>query len=195
MKIFLINLDCRPKRLEAFRTRQKVNGWRLPEVEVFTASVPRNVKHYWWRSSPGAWGCRSSHISVLHNAKFDDVLILEDDIIWENNWPALFEFLAYIPDDWDCLMLGGQHHETPQEFKGYVRCLNTTRTHAYIVRNRFISTMVDIYNRADCHIDNFFATEQSCYRVYAPYRFFFGQAKGISDSSCHRRREDMYWND
>jgi len=104
-------------------------------------------------------------------------------------FPAFAEkvrtFLAEVPDDWDQLMLGGQHYGSARgrtDNARIVRCTNCQRTHAYALRGRFLR---DLYQRwmetRSGHCDHVMGPMQRNYRVYAPEPFLCGQGQGKSD--------------
>jgi hypothetical protein len=189
-RIALLNLRRRPDRLAAFRDRQKTAGWRLPEPTVVHAIDGDKVGvPDFWVSGGGALGCRQSHIAVLQSAIMQDVgtlLVLEDDLEWTpETWPRLEAFLKAVPDDWEQLMLGGQHigGNPAPVYPGVVRCKNCQRTHAYAVRGPAMKALLKLWYGCNRHIDHVMGPWQADRKVYAPDPFLFGQAAGRSDIS------------
>ncbi|QJX01326.1 glycosyltransferase family 25 protein [Frigoriglobus tundricola] len=144
-----------------------------------------------WGAGGGAWGCMQSHRQVLERAISDQVgalLVLEDDACFRPGFRQEVErFLAAAPDDWDQLMLGGQHMATPRAAgPGVVRCVNCQRTHAYAIRGPFLRHLYSRWCAASGHCDHIMGPMQGGYRVYAPDPFLVGQAQGPSDISGAR---------
>ncbi len=195
-RVVFINLERRKDRLTAFRERQQVSGWELPEPIIFPAVDGRNERvPTYYKAGGGAWGCLRSHVTLLEKAYADgveNVLVLEDDATWmkgvtsedDSSWKRLSKFMNEVPSDWEMLMLGGQHQGTPEKVKdGVVKCLNCQRTHAYAIRRSLIPELLDLWKRCDTHIDHWLGPWQADRKVYAPHRFIFGQMGGVSDIS------------
>jgi hypothetical protein len=190
-RVVVINLRRRADRLASFHQHLQERDWPFGTPERFEAidgaKVPTPPG---WSSGGGAWGCMQSHRQVLEHAIQDDVssvLVLEDDLVLRPGFAdEVKRFLRAAPDDWDQLMLGGQHMRTPEPVKpGVVRCKNTQRTHAYAIRGRMLR---DLYARwcspeSTNHCDHIMGPFQEGYRVYAPEPFLCGQARGLSDIS------------
>jgi len=191
-RVVVISLRRRPDRLAAFRAAVAACDWPFPEPAVFEAvdggAVPAPDG---WTAGGGAWGCMQSHRQVLERALMDGVgslLVLEDDACFRPDFrDAVGPFLAAVPDDWDQLMLGGQHIAPPLPVgPGVVRCANCQRTHAYAVRGRFLRDLYRRWSSAAGHCDHVMGPMQPRYRVYAPDPFLVGQAVGPSDISGGR---------
>ncbi len=191
----VLNLKRRADRLAEFRSEP----WPFP-VEVFEAvdgsvSPPPDT----FVSPAGAWGCLRSHQLVLERALADGaepLLVLEDDAVVRPDFAAkLEEFLQAVPDDWDQLMLGGQHMGGSEPVKpGVVRCLNCQRTHAYVIRGAMLR---DLYrewcsSRTNRHCDHVMGPFQSRFRVYAPDPFLVGQRRSRSDIT-HGHNPEKWW--
>lgn len=198
-RITVISLPSRPERLRAFRDgwyaeARRVDG-KTPLCPTATAAldgnrlpVPPDFTH-----GPGAWGCLRSHLGVLEKALAEgreSVLVFEDDAAFSPHFFAWLElFLAAVPDDWDGLMLGGEHVDMvgapPLPVRrNMVQCVNTHRTHAYAVRGRLLRELYLAWaQNTRHHCDWVLATLQPQFRVYAPQTWLVGQRAGMSDVS------------
>lgn len=186
--VFVISLARRPDRLARFFANIAHMRWSLRRPEVFSAvdghgcELPPKFE-----AGAGGWGCLRSHEAVLTltmQRRISSVLILEDDAEFQPNFArSLSELIRAVPDDWEGLMLGGDHegHQPFSVAPGVVRCRYTVRTHCYILRDAAIPKVRNAYRRADGHVDRAFAELMPDTRVYAPEKFFVAQAAGHSD--------------
>jgi hypothetical protein len=201
-RVYVINLKRRPDRLRAFFQRLDVCGWPFPRPEVFEAiegdkvGVPRT-----FTEGGGAYGCRSSHLTILQRCLMDEVgsvLVLEDDADLRPGFgEKAGEFLAQVPEDWEGIMFGGQHHSPPQAvagLPGVVRVQYAQRTHAYAARGNYLRGLQERWGDCTVHIDWVMRDWQHHFRVYAPCRWLIGQGGGRSDIRGEEKPPE-WWNE
>ena len=117
-KIFLINLDTRPDRLESLMKAEpylKDSVTRIPAVNGKTLKMNQFIynmfdkNQFQWKKS--VIGCNLSHIttwSKILNEPGEYFLVLEDDVRFKKNWLEDWNKCAkHIPQDADILYLGG----------------------------------------------------------------------------------------
>lgn len=189
-KTYLVNLLRRPDRLDNFRKLQNAHGWKLPEPVIYPAIEGDKVGvPTYFSQGGGAFGCCRSHVNILERAIMEDVdtvVMLEDDVTFDHSaWDQLETFLSNVPTNWDQLMLGGQHLRAaePTKIPGVVKCVNTQRTHAYVIRGKAMKSLLNLWYNCDVHIDWKMGDWQHEKNVYAPEPFIFSQAGGKSDIS------------
>jgi len=168
----------------------------------------------WWKSGPGAWGCRFSQLEVIEQAQRDgleNVLIIEDDAVFHpraGEW--LDSTMPLLPDDWGQFFLGGQHLAPPikTDEPKIVKGRSITRTHAYAVHRRAYQVITD-HVRDDeeyrkhpgMHIDHHMGACQThgYWTAYAPSWWMAGQDEGrsnIAQTEFERRwwqEGNHYW--
>lgn len=109
-KIYCINLDRRPDKYEQCQPEFKklnIDVNRVSAVDGKTVERPNT------RWSPGCYGLVLTNINILTEAmqnKYDSILILEDDVMFNDKFYEIFnERIKFLPDDWDILYLGGNN--------------------------------------------------------------------------------------
>lgn len=209
-RVVLVNLARRPDRLHHVRQALRLCNWPFKMPEVFQAvdghmlPAPEG-----WQSGPGAWGCLRSHQQIVERAMMDGVgsiLILEDDVCFADGFREGIEaFLRFVPDDWDQLMIGGQHKPQlglPVPVNRLVcRCLSCERTHCYAIRGNFMRKAYQRWSaggkfNAAVHCDWIMARDpdmQFHHNGYAPTFFLAGQASTFSDIMGAAQR-GQFWN-
>ena len=203
-RAYVINLRRRPDRLRSFWKRfdqcDWPENWPRPEVypaiEGDTVGVPVEFSQ-----GGGAYGCRMSHLRILQDClmeKVAGVFVLEDDAdLRPGLGPAMVDFLAQVPSDWEGMMLGGQHHAPPEQLPNcptVVRVKYAQRTHAYIARDRYLRDLQRRWGNGTVHIDWMMGRWQHQYRVYAPHRWIIGQGGGRSDIRGAEKPPE-WWNE
>lgn len=196
-QVWLINLKRRPERLERFWSEIEKANWPFRRPWVFEAidgdkvGVPK-----FWQTGGGSYGCLRSHLSILERAIMDDVetlLVLEDDAVFLTSFADdVAGFLANVPEDWQCLMLGGQHvNSQPIPVKpGIVRAGGgggIQRTHGYGLRGQEVMrALYRTWANAAVHCDWVMGPCMAEFNTYAPEPFLVGQSDGQSDISGQR---------
>jgi len=214
-RVYVINCAHRPDRLEETKkhleeTGMANNDWvyYYPAIIGDWTTCPAD-----WGSGWGAWGCLRSHQRILedvlhtrddrHAMTLDNVLILEDDVIFkEDSLEKLNEFMEAVPDDWGQIYLGGQHRRTPvdTENNNVVIGGSVNRTHAHAINGpsitsvyRHISYATD-YKGSSKHIDHQLevAHRRKDWPVYCPKEWIAGQRAGSSNISG-KTNDTQFW--
>jgi len=132
-KIYILNLDRRPDRMENMERRLK--QWNIYNWVRFSA-VDGSLSPHWeeWKhytkskmtrvekqkyhrkaiASCGSWAILKSMYHLLRDAqnhKYNRILVLQDDVLFHKKFQD--EFLkvpTWVPDNWKLLYLGGTQH-------------------------------------------------------------------------------------
>ena len=183
-----------------FFEQEQMKTWPFKIPEISRAVDGWTCKPKTWGSGSGSYGCCQSHLNVLRKAmedRIESILVLEDDAQLAPNFlEKSLDFLTRVPEDWEILMLGGQHRNgwPPEVAPGIRRCQNCQRTHAYAVRGQCLSDLYHLWNSMTSgHIDHWMGPWAADRLTYAPDPFLFGQAAGKSDITC-KEHELRFWS-
>lgn len=177
--------------------------------------------HHLWNEmdqplSRGGWGCQMSFYFLF--AKFIEsgepwLCILEDDACFvEDFTDKVVEYLAHVPDNADCIYIGGNPRSPKQyppiEINAHVcRPWRVTATHFCIFNQRFARDAIRWFlspnlRQMDAQIARLHSlkdpgnrTHGGKYNVYFPRRDLAGQVMGQSDIQIIDSAEiqEMYW--
>lgn len=159
-KIYCINLDKRTDRWKLAEPHLKDLGLDVERVPGYDGSAlglefPPEIKE-------GAVGCSLSHLFTIKLAKqnkFENFLLLEDDVVFDDEVnEKFFSVLDQVPDDWDMLYLGGQHFhgmDMPQINENVYKCVYTLAAQSVGIKNTvydyFIDKLMNISKINDLH--------------------------------------------
>ena len=105
-KIYYLNLERRPDRNKECIDELTKYGIL---AERFNAIDAKELNLKPWM------GCLLSNLEIIKTAKergFKNILILEDDVIFNDNFDDLFNsYINQVPNNWDMLYLSGNHNE------------------------------------------------------------------------------------
>ena len=163
-KIYLINLQRRPDRLEAFMKcykntdmknkpiikfaaidGSKVNMNSIPITELAQLEMKQlqttGFRHKHYQLTKGAIGCYLSHLKIWEHAymnKFNSVLVFEDDARPPPNiLHQIQKNYDHFPKDWDIILFGIHCHECEEQptFKKVKRFI---LLHTYMINYKAI---------------------------------------------------------
>lgn len=196
-----INLDAEVERWRTMQRQIAECQWPFRSVTRFSAIHGDTVgvpDHF--HQGGGAWGCLSSHRRVLEMslmAGHQRILVMEDDAdIRRDFGRRVSQFLSDLGDEqWDCLMLGGQHMSSPKPLRpGVVRCANTQRTHCMAFSRNFMRELYRYWSGPlDQHCDWALGPFAGKWRTFAPEKFIVGQRGGKSWITG-REKAPEWWN-
>jgi len=157
-KIYCINLDRRPDRWKHCADLFAREGLN---VQRFTAIDKNDISGNGAITS-GQLACMSSHRAIMIDAinnKYDKILILEDDVVFENGLDKFFaDNVDNVPNDWKFLYLGGNHLNGLSKINDNIyRMVSSLATHAYGLRTEIIPTILEFIREPQYPIDIYYA--------------------------------------
>lgn len=174
-KIYVINLDERTDRMEAFDKQAKELGIiyeRWPAIKGEKGVLPRKE------------ACKKSHRTAIKKAMdlgVQRVFVFEDDAAFVDDFNnKLKHFYSEIPENWDMLYLGAWHLNFKPYKEGIVKMVNSYSAHAYGINTQFMSKCYEsTFNRLP--VDLAMATRHEQNNVYCAKPALVYQAPGYSD--------------
>lgn len=189
-KIYYINLERRPDRNE--QCIEELNKHNVI-AERFNAIDGNLLVNNNWKHSMGNLGCVNSHLNLIKKAKenkYKNVLILEDDVVFDDNIEDRFEkYYKQLPYNWDILYLSGNHNQ----HDGYMlemisdnigKCHLTYTTHSFVVRESMYDIIIDRLSKAENPVDVEYTKIQKICNSYTFYPGITTQRVGYSDIMC-----------
>ncbi len=190
-----LNLDRRPEKW--VRMKERFAKHKITDVVRFSAidgerlSIPPG-----WHGSPGAYGCLQSNLSIIQmarEARWPEVLIFEDDVVFDEDLGTKFpEFMAQLPPDWDIVFFGGMHRSEPvRASQNLLKLSYSTSTYAYAVRDNVYSAFLDLHSPSRRPVDVNNRLLQERFNCYCFFPNLAWVENGHSDT--HGRAVHPWW--
>lgn len=145
--IYCINLPHRKDRLDQFK-KDNLSVLDTNILQIFKAINGNDLTDPDWLHSPGALGCRLSHLAIYKDAlikKYSRIIVLEDDVILNKHLKeSLFNVIKFTNHDWDMIYLGGTHYLKPDKVTENIIKLNgTLALHAVAINCRCLEEIIN----------------------------------------------------
>ena len=179
IKTYIINLEHRPDRLKhSLNECLKIN---LNNIEIYNVTHPNiiiiNPNKAWKKNLKyliNASGCKLSHLEILRksiNINEEYILILEDDIVFEENAMEYLNLaLLSLKDiNWDILFLATNLDKKNDAFKinnNLLKIHHGMTTTAQLFKKSNIPKIISIIEASDVEIDNTYNILNNKYCVY-----------------------------
>ncbi len=156
IKTYVINLPHREDRITQLQIPKEITD----SYEIFPATDGSVFGFEGSKRMRGHLGCWDSHRRVMEDIQFKEygmTLVLEDDCDFIPN-RNLETYMDELPEDWDLFYLGGINQDVPESFSEHLDyAKNILQTHAYIIRDKFIPTMIQVLTNHRWKIDIVFS--------------------------------------
>lgn len=158
--IYCLNLDRKPEKWN--NIKKKCNDLSI-DITRFSAvdgnNIPNSTLKKYDKINKYAVGCLLSHYNIIKDAQknnYERVLILEDDVLFCNDFNKKFnEFISKV-GNWKLLYLGGTQHKWDgiKIEDGYYRAKNVDGTFAYAVDQSIYDDLLQTDSISNRPIDN-----------------------------------------
>lgn len=161
-KIFVINLERRPDRLEKIKELSNkiefeydifpaVDGKKIDRDELIEGRKFQIESNEFYRDINdyflGQLGCILSHLRLIKHCRdnnIKNVLILEDDVEFSDEFQSKFDnFTKSFNQEWDMIYLSGSLVKKSDEFTSYSKLLTCHTTHSYAVNSNIYDYLID----------------------------------------------------
>jgi GR25 family glycosyltransferase involved in LPS biosynthesis len=175
-EIYCINLDRRTDRWQECQEEFKKHNLIAERFSAFDGNNLDSLPNL----NPGQVGAIYSHRGIIQKAKeknLDNILILEDDVQFDENLNSKFsEIFFRIPDDWDVILFGGNHAGNNPWSKGELTFMAdnvfkvsySLALHCYAVKNTVYDLAINTLSKMNKTNDVLFAEIQkdiNCYII------------------------------
>ena len=188
-KVYCINLDRRPDRLENFQNQ--VNKYNLGEFERFSAydgkqlKLPNNVN-----LRPGEIGIIMSNLDIIRESKknkYNTILIIEDDCVFNDEIINADTFFDSLPNNWDMLYMGGNHNthmgiQPPQKINDKIVKLHSTYSAHFIgIKSTIFDQIENLLEIGEQPLDVEYVKLQKIFNCYSFTPALTSQLVNFSD--------------
>ena len=200
-KIYIINLASRKDKWNhVIKEMQKLNITTYQRFDAIRPKTFKEIPHEYYKNIRkvlhrnkdyiiGAIGCKLSHYTIIKEAKemgYNRILILEDDVFFENNFHTIFNnMIKQINDNnlqWDMIYLG-QNLKDYDIIKGtdLVKIKRGFCTHSYAINSSFYDIVLNSCLNSGVEIDNFYNSLFLNYNCFCIKPYLTNQKPGYSN--------------
>jgi len=189
-KVYLVNLDRRPDRLENFK--KQVEKYNLGNYERISAvdGLTINLFDFGNKLKSGELGLVLTNLQIIKDAKlkkYKNILILEDDCEFLDEVEKIEDYFKVLPSDWDMLYMGGNHN-THMGIKGpvvvnekVIKLHSTYSTHFIGIKDTLFDHIEIILSKHQDPLDVSYVKLQKIFNVYSFYPAIAKQIVDFSD--------------
>jgi GR25 family glycosyltransferase involved in LPS biosynthesis len=198
-KTFCINLERRSDRWEECFT--EFNKYELTNIDRFIAvdgkELPQVTSGF---VTPSRLALVLTNIKILEEAienNYNSILILEDDVEFNDQVLNMDEYFKVLPKNWDMLYFGGNHNthmgiNPPIIINEKVSKLHSTySTHCVAINKSAFVKIYDRLKKCDNALDVIYVELQNTLNVYSFYPMIATQRVSFSD--IENRVTDYKW--
>jgi glycosyl transferase family 25 len=161
---------------------EKVNSWNINFCRHIKPRDVRNFKKY----KTGCLGCLLSHLEIMKMSLergYENVLILEDDCIFEKEYQDMLVSLKKFNKPYNLLYLSGSHlGEKTKIIENIYKITKTITTGSYIVNREVMKFIIENITGFSKEVDVFYSEiVQQKFDCYGFFPRITKQDSGFSD--------------
>lgn len=191
-KTYYINRKSRTDRMENMTQRLSEVGLKAKRfIALEAGDILEGVSEEGSNLTDGMKGCFKSHVSIwksiLDDHKQNNVLILEDDALFADNFNEVLDIaLSELPEDYDILYFGasednGQYRLKTDDFQVVCPADHQWCTHAYMVNKKVLPKLIEKASTMYAAIDQVLVDVQQTTQTYATMPYIVSQDITKSD--------------
>jgi GR25 family glycosyltransferase involved in LPS biosynthesis len=183
-RIYCINLDRRTDRWESVQNEFK--KFNIKNIIRFSGIDGNMLKNDTVLLN-GELGILLTHLEIIKKAKLDNldnVLIIEDDVIFSDEFLNIQSYMKEVPDDWDFIYFGGNHiyGKPPQKINEKILKLNfTVALQCVAIKKTMFDKIIEILPKKQKQVDGYYADFHKSCNAYCFYPNIAKQKEGFSD--------------
>ena len=198
-KTYCINLERRQDRWKECLT--EFNKYELSNVERYVAvdgkELPQVTSGF---VTPSRLALVLTNIKILEEAitnNYESILILEDDVEFNDQVINMVDYFNSLPEDWDMLYFGGNHNTHVGSLPPIIinekvcKLHRTYSTHCVAINKKAFVKIYDRLKKCDNALDVIYVELQKDLNVYSFYPMISTQR--ISYSDIEGRVTDYKW--
>jgi GR25 family glycosyltransferase involved in LPS biosynthesis len=152
-KIYLLNLDRRNDRffnIQNHLDKRKIKYIRFSAIDYRNLEIKNKIYHKKFTIKEHA--CLLSHLEIIKEAKkynYNNILILEDDIIFHKEFNKYTNILNEIPETWDLIYFGCGQRENCNDVKKkkpFYKANKSRGTYAYGINKNIYDNLLNLLN-------------------------------------------------
>lgn len=189
-KTYCINLDRRTDKWS--ECQSEFDKWGITNVERYSAIDGNEIDRTTDNQSNlnnGELGLLLTHIKLVKEAKnvnYSNILLIEDDVMFNDKINMLEEYMSSVPNDWDILYFGGNHNEHMGKKleiinDKVIRSKDTYTTHCFAIKNTIFDLVLNLLNKKNKPVDVYYSDIQKNFNCYSFYPGIASQRVTFSD--------------
>jgi len=187
-KIYCINLDHRKDRWE--ETKKELIKWGLYDcVERFDAIDGKKIEINNSPLNKGELGILLTQKKIIEECidkKYNNILILEDDIEFTEEILKLENYMVETPDDWDMIYFGGNHNKHMGNKLNFItnKILKLNETygiHSVAIKNTMFEKINNLISNTQKPVDVYYSDLQKNHNCYGFFPSMALQRESFSD--------------
>jgi glycosyltransferase involved in cell wall biosynthesis len=174
-KVYCLNLNRRIDRWESMQEKLKSLGIKAKRFEAIDGDEIDAEILSKYSINKYAVGCIFSHYEIIKDAKlkkYKNILIIEDDVLFSDNFLEEFERKMKMLNSWKMIYLGCSQYDWDVDIiDGFYNSKNSLGTFAYAIDRSLYDEILDTDNIRDTPIDNILSIIQNkhygeCYNFF-----------------------------